>query len=160
MRRDSNPLWFLSNRFTVCRDTRHLRRSLIYIITILKHTLSWLSQANTLSLRTLLTLSTRLLLTFIRILLDNSRGVLECASIWCPRRDSNSHAFQHWLLRPACLPFHHQGKAINFLKNRGAFAHQSINTIDYIRTRILVKRFLCCCIFTNLICYRPPSPAL
>ena len=29
--------------------------------------------------------------------------------LWCPRRDSNSHAFRHWLLRPACLPFHHRG---------------------------------------------------
>ena len=24
--------------------------------------------------------------------------------LWCPRRDSNSHTFRHWLLRPACLP--------------------------------------------------------
>ena len=24
--------------------------------------------------------------------------------IWCPRRDSNSQAFRHWLLRPACIP--------------------------------------------------------
>jgi len=31
---------------------------------------------------------------------------------WCPRRDSNSHATKHWLLRPACLPFHHQGKKL------------------------------------------------
>ena len=23
------------------------------------------------------------------------------------RRDSNSYAFRHWLLRPACMPFHH-----------------------------------------------------
>ena len=30
--------------------------------------------------------------------------------LWCPKRDSNSHAFRHWLLRPACLPFHHRGK--------------------------------------------------
>lgn len=29
--------------------------------------------------------------------------------VWCPRGDSNSHASRHWLLRPACLPFHHQG---------------------------------------------------
>ena len=28
---------------------------------------------------------------------------------WCPRRDSNSHAFQQRLLKPQCLPFHHQG---------------------------------------------------
>ena len=26
---------------------------------------------------------------------------------WCGRGDSNPHAFRHWLLRPACLPFHH-----------------------------------------------------
>jgi hypothetical protein len=26
---------------------------------------------------------------------------------WWPRRDSNSHVFQHWFLRPTCLPFHH-----------------------------------------------------
>ena len=34
--------------------------------------------------------------------------------IWCPRRDSNSHAFRHWLLRPTCLPFHHRGKFLRF----------------------------------------------
>jgi len=32
-----------------------------------------------------------------------------CALIWCPRGDSNPHAFRHWFLRPACLPFHHRG---------------------------------------------------
>ena len=26
---------------------------------------------------------------------------------WCGRGDSNPHASRHWLLRPACLPFHH-----------------------------------------------------
>lgn len=26
-----------------------------------------------------------------------------------PKRDSNSHAFRHLLLRQACLPFHHSG---------------------------------------------------
>ena len=26
---------------------------------------------------------------------------------WCERRDSNSHDFRHWLLRPAWLPLHH-----------------------------------------------------
>ena len=30
--------------------------------------------------------------------------------ILCGRRDSNSHAFQHLLLRQACLPFHHSHK--------------------------------------------------
>ena len=28
---------------------------------------------------------------------------------WCRRRDLNPHAQGHWLLRPACLPFHHCG---------------------------------------------------
>ena len=26
---------------------------------------------------------------------------------WCARWDSNSQSFRHWLLRPACIPFHH-----------------------------------------------------
>lgn len=30
----------------------------------------------------------------------------------CPTRESNPHAFRHWLLRPACLPFHQQGLCI------------------------------------------------
>ena len=33
---------------------------------------------------------------------------------WCPRRDSNSHGSRHWLLRPACLPFHHQGMCFTY----------------------------------------------
>ena len=28
---------------------------------------------------------------------------------WCPGEDLNLHALRHWLLRPACLPFHHPG---------------------------------------------------
>ena len=27
---------------------------------------------------------------------------------WCIERDSNSQSFRHWLLRPACMPFHHR----------------------------------------------------
>ena len=27
---------------------------------------------------------------------------------WCVERDSNSQSFRHWLLRPACIPFHHR----------------------------------------------------
>src|SRR5262245_27907266 len=26
---------------------------------------------------------------------------------WCAREDLNLHALRHWLLKPACLPFHH-----------------------------------------------------
>ena len=29
--------------------------------------------------------------------------------VWCPQRDSNSHAQRPRLLRPLCLPFHHRG---------------------------------------------------
>jgi hypothetical protein len=32
------------------------------------------------------------------------------ARSWCWRRDSNSHARRHWLLRPAWLPLHHSSK--------------------------------------------------
>ena len=42
-----------------------------------------------------------------------SRGAL----IWCPRGDSNSHAFRQWLLRPSWLPLHHRGICELILKN-------------------------------------------
>ena len=31
-----------------------------------------------------------------------------CQQFWWARRDSNSHAFRQWLLRPSWLPLHHQ----------------------------------------------------
>ncbi len=37
---------------------------------------------------------------FIVLILVSSVSV----KIWCRKRDSNSHASQHWLLRPGCLP--------------------------------------------------------
>ena len=43
------------------------------------------------------------------------------ASSWCPRSDSNRHAFRHWLLRPAWLPLHHRGK------NKYCMADRDIN---------------------------------
>lgn len=30
-------------------------------------------------------------------------------SIWCPRQDLNLQTLRYWLLRPACIPFHHSG---------------------------------------------------
>ena len=30
------------------------------------------------------------------------------SKFWCVERDSNSQSFRHWLLRPACIPFHHR----------------------------------------------------
>jgi len=44
--------------------------------------------------------------------------------IWCPRGDSNSHTLRYRLLRPTCLPFHHQG--IYFLMNVVAVLFNSI----------------------------------
>lgn len=29
--------------------------------------------------------------------------------VWCPQRDSNSHAQRPRFLKPLCLPFHHRG---------------------------------------------------
>ena len=31
-----------------------------------------------------------------------------CQLFWWARRDSNSHVFRQWLLRPSWLPLHHQ----------------------------------------------------
>src|SRR5690349_23599575 len=30
---------------------------------------------------------------------------------WCRGQELNLHGLPHWLLRPACLPFHHPGPA-------------------------------------------------
>ena len=35
--------------------------------------------------------------------------VLHYTKLWCPGGDSNSHTLRYRLLRPTCLPFHHQG---------------------------------------------------
>ena len=41
------------------------------------------------------------------------------AGQWCARRDSNPQAVRHWLLRPACIPFHHPRRRFDFHPNQG-----------------------------------------
>ena len=52
---------------------------------------------------------------------------------WCRKRDSNSHAIKHWLLRPACLPFHHTRKILNWYpepdSNRHALQREILNLL-------------------------------
>ena len=38
-------------------------------------------------------------------------------TLWCPRPDSNRHAFRQQILSLSCLPFHHRGNLLcaNFL---------------------------------------------
>lgn len=38
-----------------------------------------------------------------------SRKIFAQQKFWYPGQDLNLHTSRHWLLRPACLPFHHPG---------------------------------------------------
>ena len=49
---------------------------------------------------------------------------------------------------------------VNFSKNGGAFAHQSLNRIYYTRTTIFVNWFLLCCFFTTSRCSLVPETGL
>ena len=64
--------------------------------------------------------------------------------MWCPKRDSNSHALRHWFLRPACLPVPPSGplcvvcdgvESITHLSfGRGRSTQETCNSIDLVRS--------------------------
>ena len=56
--------------------------------------------------------------------------------IWCPRRDSNSQAFRHWLLRPACIPIPPQRLIYIIIYIKGVYALNIYLYILYIWCRL------------------------
>ena len=63
-------------------------------------------------------------------------GPLFHAVSWCVWQESNLHAFRHWFLKPACLPFHHTRRmgCTDGLEPSSVETQSTILPLNYVHT--------------------------